>query len=614
MEVQNAPTRLDLIEDSDIIAWIMNHGIVTERGLPISFEQHAFMMDPYRDWSPWQGVRKASQCGWSVMTNLKLFWAAKFGIPGYDIPAANVIYTLPSEEDVNAFVPSKTNYLIKNNPVLEGYMRGVDNKRPDVDSISRKAIGKAMMYFKGTRSKTAAIMLTSDLNIHDEADRSEQGVIQQYQSRLTSSKYKGRWIFSNPSTPFMPADSLFLRSDQKHWFIKCNHCGYPQYLEWYKLSEHEFVKGTNHCYVDDVNKQYICGKCMGTLTDENRMKGKWFAKWRGKEISGYWVSQMMYPWISARELIETEQDPDKGRGYFMNMVLGLPYTGSDVRVTEETIVANMVMDQIPSMEELRGKCGMGIDNGDIKTYGLAYIKDGKRHLFKLGRTRKWEDIEFLIKQYDPYFIIDLNPYPDKPREIVEKYRPGNGKLHRGWLSFYKEQSLNYDLVDWGENENGFMVYPVRNAYFDDLIGRMVEGQWKYVGAKTNFRDFIDHWLTMSRVDMIGSQVYTPGMTGNPGQIVQGKWVSSNGMDHFCHMLLYLDVVLSRVEAGHGKVITQTSDPKALIEQATRQPVKRAPVIVQKEEGVVQVNTKPIAKASVMAKPRPKTGGSASGNS
>lgn len=136
-------SQLDFIESQNIIAWIFNREINNERGRPIEFHNFSFMIDPYNDWTPEQGVRKSSQCGWSVMTNLKLFYAAQHGIPGYGIPAANVIYTLPSDTDVNAFVPSKTNLLIKHNESIGTYLRD-EHGKIDVDSIERKKIGDSI--------------------------------------------------------------------------------------------------------------------------------------------------------------------------------------------------------------------------------------------------------------------------------------------------------------------------------------------------------------------------------------------------------------------------------------------------------------------------------------
>lgn len=564
-----------ILQDVNIIAWIVNNGIRTERGVPISFKDHAFMIDPYLDWNPNQGVRKASQCGWSVMTNLKLFWAARYGIPEYGISAANVIYTLPSDQDVNTFVPSKTNLLIKNNPVISDYMRdsrGEKLEKKDVDSIQRKKIGDSMVYFKGTRSKTAALMLTSDLNIHDESDRSEKFIIDEYESRLANSSYKGRWIFSNPSAPHMPADMMYLNSDQKHWFIKCEHCGYWQYLDWIKLSEHTFTSGTNHCFIDDTNKLYVCGKCTRPLSNDNRRRGKWVKKYKSKAISGYWVTHLMYPNISVKDLLNTEEN--KSKSYFMNFVLGLPYVGSDVRVDGQTIVQNIVLD-VPQWT--RGKVAMGVDNGDIKHYVIG----DETGIFQAGKTKSWSDIEYLIQKYDATTVIDLNPYPNKPRELSQKYLPQGKHQWRVYCSFYIEQSKNFELIDWGSRDKRNMVYPVREPLFDELVDYISSGNWKFYGSKSHWEEYIEQWETMYRGDFVGTRKAQEVSNNEPHQQARGVWLSSNGNGHFAHATLYFYVALSKIIAGGGKIMPREN---------TIEKVKQALGGVPRSTSVIQQNT------------------------
>ncbi len=537
------------LEGQNILAWIFANAIKTERGIPITFDTHAFMLDPYLDWTPEQGVRKASQCGWSTMTNLKLFYSAKYGIPEYGLPAANVIYTLPSDQDVNAFVPSKTNLMIKNNPVIQDYLRD-ENGKVDTDSIQRKKIGDSMVYFKGTRSKTAALMLSSDLNIHDESDRSEQTIISEYESRLANSMYKGRWIFSNPSAPNMPADMMYLYSDQKHWFIKCYHCGHWQYLDWYKLSEHEFKKSM-HCFVDDTQGLYVCGSCARPLSDENRMRGRWVKKYKDKVISGYWVSHFMYSWIKAADLLNVERT--KSKAYFMNFVRGLPYIGSDVKVDSQVIVNNIVLDSERDWKP--GKVAMGVDNGDIKH---VVIGDAEG-IFKVFTTKKWSDVEFNIQKYQPVTVIDLNPYPTKARALAEKYRPKGDKHWRVYCSFYIEQSKNYELIDWGSGEKAHMVYPVRELLFDELVEYIANGNLKFFKPKVYWEEYIEQWETMYKANFVGNRRADEIGLGAPQQQARGVWLSSTGNDHYAHATLYYYVALSKIIGGGGKVVPKTEN-------------------------------------------------------
>lgn len=524
---------LNRLEQTNIIAWIFKNDIKTERGLSFDFEKFSFMIDPYLDWHPLQGTRKCSQIGWSVMTNLKLFYAAQFGIPGYGIPAANVIYTMPTDNDIKSFVPSKTNALIANNRILINYIKDENGNKRDVDSIERKRIGNSFVYFKGTKSKTAALAITSDLNIHDEADRSDKLIINQYESRLGTSEYKGRWIFSNPSSPKMPADQMYLISDQKHWFVKCEHCGHWQYLDWKKLTDHDFVLA-NHCYVDPKNKIYVCSKCGLELSDDNRKRGKWVPKFEHKPASGYWVSHMMCSWISAKEMLITEETKDKG--YFNNFALGIPYVGSDVVVDRQSIINNIVLDEI---RYTPGRVAMGIDNGNDKHYVIG----DERGIWEIGKTQSWDQIEMLINKYQPYSIVDLNPYPAKPKELAKKYR-------NLWCSFYVNDQRNLQLYEWGQRDKAHMVYPHRNKVIDEVINYIFAGKVKFLRSHAYWEEYINHWETMARVDEETSL-----------GIIRGVWQSSTGEDHYCHATVYWFIALQKMIGGQGHVMhAPGSDP------------------------------------------------------
>lgn len=518
---------LKQLEPHNPIAWILANDIKTERGISFDFERFSFMIDPYLDWTPLQGTRKCSQIGWSVMTNLKLFFAAKYGIPGWDVPAANVIYTMPTDNDIKSFVPSKTNALIANNKPIKDFLTDEYGNRPDANSIERKKIGNSFVYFKGTKSQTAALAITSDLNIHDEADRSVKEIVDQYESRLGTSKYKGRWIFSNPSAPNMPADLMYQISDQKHWFIKCEHCGHWQYLDWKKLTENEFKKA-NHCYVDVKNKCYVCSKCANPISDDNRQRGKWVRKFSDRDISGYWVTHMMCSWISVREMLITEETKDKG--YFMNFALGLPYVGSDVVVDGQTIVNNIVLDDI---QWKPGEVAMGVDNGDEKHYVIG----NEQGIFEIGKTKSWEEIEMLIRKYQPYTIIDLNPYPNKPKELAKKYR-------HTWCSFYVNDRKNLDIVTYGVRDKQHMVYPDRNKVIDELINVIFDGKIKFLKSKSYWEEYIAHWETMYREDEEQTSL----------GIVRGIWKTSTGMDHYAHATVYFYLALAKMLGGRATVM------------------------------------------------------------
>ena len=318
MEELNLNKYKSLMNQSYCLAWVVNKRIKTEKSTALEFKKHSFLMDIYDDWTPVQAISKASQIGFSTMEILKSFWAMKY--KGW-----NIIYTLPSFSDVLQFVPSKVNAIIGNNLILQQWTK-------DKDTTLQKKVGNSFIYYRGTVSKKSeenkiesgvGIMLTSDLNVHDEADRSDQSSLQQYESRLDASDYKGRWYFSNPTHPNTLTQNLWEQSDQKHWFVKCPHCNEWQYLEW----------------PDSIKDgKFVCKKCGGIITDEDRMAGEWIQKYE-KDISGYWIPQLIAPWHSAEEIEGKFKTTTKD--YFYNFVLGLPYRGTDSMIDKDLILQSV---------------------------------------------------------------------------------------------------------------------------------------------------------------------------------------------------------------------------------------------------------------------------------
>jgi phage terminase large subunit GpA-like protein len=209
-------------ERLSILYWILNNKIVNEKGQPIEFSRHRFMLDLYTDQRPVQAILKGSQIGASTMEILRLLHAARYhGI--------NQIYTLPTAGDVNDFVKSKVNQIILQNPCIRD---GFDTK--SVDSIEQKQIGRSFIFFRGTWSQSEAIMLSSDRNLHDELDKSNMDVVEVYRSRQAASDNQSLRYFSTPTVPDFGIDKIWAVSDQKHWRFTCPNprCRHRQHMTW----------------------------------------------------------------------------------------------------------------------------------------------------------------------------------------------------------------------------------------------------------------------------------------------------------------------------------------------------------------------------------------------
>lgn len=489
------------LEDISIHAWIRKHGLKTEDGKPIEFKQGRYMFDIVSDLSPNLCCPKAAQIRFSVLSNLKMFWVA-------DKIKMNIIYTLPTAAAVNSFVSSKTNRLIAQNPVLQRLVK-------DKDTIQQKRVGDSVIFFDGTMTERgSALMVSSDLNIHDEIDRSDLDNIAQYSTRQQHSPYKWQWVFSNPSHPGHGVDAYWQKSDKKHWFVKCGRCNEKQFLSWPES-------------VDIEAKTFNCKHCRKILTDEERRLGEWVAEWRErKEWSGYWISLMMAPWVSAAEIVNyyLTQPPDQ----FWNFTVGLPYVGEGNIVLPETFLRNCVQKAMTQEEPC-----IGVDVG-IKKHWVIGNQQG---VFGHGVTENWDDIERLLNIHPrSTAVIDAGPDITKPRELREKY-PG-----RVFLCHFARDRKTMQLIRWGKDDEYGNVNVDRNRALQFMIDEFAKGLIPLYGSAHDWQDVYEHFKNMFRVDGVDS-------IGSP--IFEWK---SNGNDHYAFAMLYWRVAMSRFGGSETTVL------------------------------------------------------------
>lgn len=477
-----------------ILDWITSEGILNEKGEPFDFKDRPWLLDILCDFTPNQVVTACAQVGKSVTFSLKALFAVKY-------LQFNLIYTMSSDSDVNEFVNSKFNKIVQSNiHEFEGMA---------TDNVERKEFNDRFIFFKGTNSKTAAISTTADLLIHDEISRSDQSAIETYKSRIKASQYKGRWLFSNPGTERDELDQQWNKSDQKEWTVTCPNCKDEHYL----------------IFPDSINlegKYYQCRACKEPISDNVRRKGKWVVQNTNSKVSGYHISHLMCPWISAEEIIEDSQgDP----AYFNNFVLGKPYSPGDLSVSRGTI-----LDLWTPKDIRTGNIYLGVDVGNIKHYTIGSDKG----IIKVGRFSNWAELDDIIAFWKPVSgVIDAMPDNTASKHYVDKYPFMQ-------MSFFMENNNNpQTIVWWGENDKKGIVYSHRDRILDRMLTDMIEAKW-VIGLATDkeFQLFIKHFETLRREKVVN----------NKG-IERYVWGSTTGEDHYVFSTLYY--YLARQGAGSG---------------------------------------------------------------
>lgn len=455
-------TLSELAAERNIHVFLEKYQITNDQGQVLDFKSHGFLWDIFQDFSPKQVVLKAAQIGFSTTTNIKAMWAAKH--KGLDI-----IYTLPSAADIKDFVSGKTNRLIANNPVFQTWTE-------DKDSIEQKRVGNNVIYFKGTWTERAAIATPADLYISDETDRSKEEIVIQYQTRLQHSKYGWEWYFSNPSAPGHGVDRFWQRSDQKHWFVPCG-CGHWQYLTM------DNIQGTP--------PKFVCVKCGQEL---DRRKGEWVKRWNDeREFSGYWVSLLMCPWVSAQQILDKRKNYTEEQ--FTNFVLGLPYTGKGNVLTHQAFKQNLTSE--PNLQNTRPI--IGVDTG----IGINVVVGNAQGLFYYDKFEDYTPIEAMLRRWpNAIAVIDQGGDIIGPRKLREKFP------NRVFLCFFAADRKNDELIRWGKDGT---VIADRNKCLQLVVDEFTEKRIPIAGTEADWSDFWLEWAGMHRTveeNSLGVPVFT----------------------------------------------------------------------------------------------------------
>lgn len=372
------------------LQFINDWKIKTNKRENIEFYDHKFLFDILKDESKIIVVKKCVQAGVSFTFELK---AIKKGIEN----AINVIYVLPSMKDARDFVVSKFDPVMENSN-LKQMVRKTELSRTNVWSSALKKIGDSYFFFRGAQSETSAQSIDADMVINDEYDFQPATSRKMFQERLEGSGSKGiNYCIGYPIIKNGGIAEMFNESDAKEWFITCPHCKKRQILTW-----------PNN--IDIENKNYICSECKGVLSDNDRRNGIWIGTKRTNSgISGYHISKMMLPWVTAESLIKKfKNDAPK---HFFNYSLGLEYESSNKTITKEEFEAVQISQlKVGRYKGEHSYRVIGIDQGNRFHYCEGYVSPRGALATNITVFDDEKDLKNAIRNFKPdKLVIDMSP-------------------------------------------------------------------------------------------------------------------------------------------------------------------------------------------------------------
>lgn len=492
-----SPDQISQLEASSALAWVSLNQFHSENQRVIEFKDHRFLIDLYADESADIAVKKSAQCGGSVCFIFKAGHTCKYRLGD----GRNVIYVLPTQNIVKDFVQPKVDPLISTNPKFA--------KLVTKDSVSLKQIGGRFLYFKGASSEREAIAISGDTLILDELDRmTDMTVVNTYDSRLQASDDPRRWRLSNPSSAGFGIDAAYNAGTQYHWFIKCHHCNH----EWF--IDDERADDKRH-YLDAERIAFVCGKCQGELSNDDRKNGRWVARFRDRARHSYWLSQLMVPYVTAARVLE--QKSDSSIEFYNNFVLGKAYTPSDMLVNRETILRATVPSRIP-----RVQVAIGVDQ---KATDLQWVAMTPQGVFAYGHAKSWEEIEMMKLTWSATVVADGRPYMTGPKQLSEKYPDF-------YVALGKPMDTALDTLQWKDQT----VYYSRVKLLDIVANEITECKLLFRLPPSQMEEMITEWGNVYRTTV-----------EEPDGRVKSDWVKKeeNRAD-FPFATAYARIALSRI--------------------------------------------------------------------
>ena len=508
---------------SSPLAWIDLNRFVNENQRQIEFRNHRFMIDIYADNAPDIVCIKSAQVGFSVYAILKSFHELKY-------EQRNILYALPTKNIVQDFVKPKVDPLIYSNKPIQASMGN--------DSLSQKKFGERFIYFKGG-SEREAISVSADTLVIDEYDRMpDMNVVTMFDSRLQAAAEPRRRRFSNPSAVGFGVDALYKDSCKFVWMVTCASCGYMSYMDFTKESYTFGGQELVSHYVDKQREIYACGDCNAEIPDDARRGGEWFAMNPGHKRHGYWISQMMAPWVTAARIIEQEKDMDIAT--FHAFVLGKAYTPADMIVDREAILRANAPSNVQKVQ-----VAMGVDQDAGGQYYCLMTPQG---IFDHGYVDSWEKIEHLKLMYNALVVCDPNPYQAMPRQMSAKYSD--------WYMCLFKNLEGQSAVQWKDKEQ--VVYADRTRVIDIRANEIIHGRLLYREHAHKLEDVIAHW----------NNLYRTTVEKEDGK-VKTDWIKKNDkQSDYPFAEVYARIGLSQLLGGMSEFLEPQSDKDTKVTNIT----------------------------------------------
>lgn len=258
-----------------------------------------------------------------------------------------VMVCLPGEVGMTKFINQKLDPMIDETPAVKRALTSVASRNAS-NTKTYKDFSGGQLYLEHAGSPSRLKSTTVRTLIVDEVDEFAGNLtggddpLEMLEGRTSAfpASYKRLYISTPQIQGISRIEALWLKSDQRRYFVPCPHCRHMQHLEWSGL----------HWSPDGRDVWYTCQECGASIEEHHKVDmiaaGEWRPTAPNSRIRGYHINCLYYQFGLGprwRELAERwrdiQNDPAKLKT-FVNDRLAEPWEDRAMRNVKQNAIAD----------------------------------------------------------------------------------------------------------------------------------------------------------------------------------------------------------------------------------------------------------------------------------
>ena len=288
--------------------------------------------------------------------------------------------------------------------------------------------------------------------------------------------------------------------------LKCEACGGDTCLE---LEFPDCLKTR-----PDGTVYRSCIKCGAEIFSKS---GRWIPQYPGREVEGYWISQLNSSYVSPKEILDMYRNPPDGNlQEFYNSKMGMAYVAAENKLTMNDVYS--CCGSSPMVVNHQGPCAMGIDVGAMLNVVVGCRpKDKQLQVVYMARVSSFNDAHDIAQRFNvKSCVIDAEPELRKAREFCE------AQSYPAWVYDYDD---NLTGLTWQEDKR---LVKVNRTWICDATHNLVSEPGLLILPRKNEEMTIFAKQVSAAVKKL---VETPDGSR--------RYVYLKAVDHYRHALNYL---------------------------------------------------------------------------